>query len=175
MVRKCSDSGAQISLDYLIGVTIFLLAFIFVFAFIPGMFVPFNSNSDEITMSADRVASTLVENVLVVGGSDHKQPCILDVATINQFKNDVENNPTTCKLQLQKLGLNRSADGSLYDLQVFISMEGSSPIDIKSSDTMGDTNVGQSKRYVLMRDSTAAPGSIDNYPGRSALVIVRVW
>ena len=175
MVWKNSDSSAQISLDYLIGVTIFLLAFLFVFAFIPGMFTPFNSNSDEVTMSADRVAATLVENVLVVGGPTTKEPCILDAATINQFKTDIESNPTTSKLVRQKMGLNRSDSGSLYDLQVVIQKEDGSEIDVQSSDTLGGTNVGQSKRYVLVRDSTAILGTIDNYPGQSAIVIVRVW
>ena len=42
-----------------------LMALLFVFTFIPQMFVPFQSNSDELTMAADNAAMTLVENVLI--------------------------------------------------------------------------------------------------------------
>lgn len=171
MERSYTDNNGQISLDYLIGVTIFLLTFIFVFAFIPGMFSPFHSNSDEITMAADRVAAVLVENTLAIGGPGDKQPCILDTANISQF-NTALSDPSTSSQLRQSLGLNTSSS-TQYNLEVVIEEQGKPARVINNGEVPGTTNVGQSKRYVLVRDRTVA--GIDSYPGRAAIVTVRVW
>lgn len=171
MVRKNLNQNAQISLDYLLGVTIFLLAFIFVFAFIPGMFSPFHSNSDEVTMAADRVAATLVENTLAHGGPGEKQPSILDASSISQFQAQLANPATSSQLR-QSLGLNTSGN-SQYNLEVIIEEQGQTPLDFSNGQQPGGSNVGQSRRYVLVQDQDGS--GIDNYPGRSAIVTVRVW
>lgn len=171
MVCKYSDSDAQISLDYLLGVTVFLLAFIFVFAFIPGMFAPFHSNSDVITMSADRVAATLVENTLATGTAGNKQPCILDKAAIDAFKTNLASPATNVSLR-QSLGLN-TTDSGQYNLEMVIEEQGGPTIVANNGQEPGNSNVGQSRRYVLVRDSGGS--GVDNYPGRAALVTVRVW
>ena len=171
MERSYTDNSGQLSLDYLIGITIFLLTFIFVFAFIPGMFSPFHSNSDEITMAADRAAAVLVENVLATGSAGNKQPCILDSATIAQFNTDLSNPSTSTQLR-QSLGLNMSGT-TQYNLEVVIEEQGKSAVVMNNGERPGTTNVGQSKRYALIRDQTAS--GIDVYPGRAAIVTVRVW
>ena len=171
MERSYTDNNGQISLDYLIGVTIFLLTFIFVFAFIPGMFSPFHSNSDEITMAADRTAAVLVENVLAAGGAGDKQPCILDTAAVNQFTSDLSSPATSTQIR-QSLGLNTSGS-TQYNLEVVIEEQGEPARVINNGQVPGTTNVGQSKRYVLIRDH--AGSGVDAYPGRAAIITVRVW
>jgi hypothetical protein len=171
MVQSHTDNSAQISLDYLIGITIFLLTFIFVFAFIPGMFSPFHSNSDEITMAADRVAATLVENVLATGGAGSKEPCILDQASVDAFATSLADPATSSQLR-RTLGLN-TTDGGQYNLEVVIDEQGMPSRVINNGQVPGMTNVGQSRRYALLRDS--AGSGIDLYPGKPAIITVRVW
>lgn len=171
MVQLVNDNSAQISIDYLLGITIFLLTFIFVFAFIPGMFSPFHSDSDEITMAADRVAAVLVENVLATGGAGNKEPCIIDEATIDAFGASLADPATSSQLR-KTLGLNKT-DGSQYNLEVVIDEQGMPSRVINNGQAPGMTNVGQSRRYALIRDLTGS--GIDVYPGRTAIITVRVW
>jgi hypothetical protein len=166
------DTQAQTSVDFLLGASIFLLAFIFVFAFIPGMFAPFQSNSDELTMTADRIAATLSESILVQNGSGTVMPGILNRSCIDSFKAAM-NDPVQNEQVRNTLGLNASASG-LYDLEVIIDeQDNPAPIVISHGALPGTTNVGQSKRFVMVRDSGAT--GIDRYPGRMAILTVRVW
>lgn len=166
------DTEAQTSVDFLLGASIFLLAFIFVFAFIPGMFAPFQSNSDELTMTADRIAATLSENVLVQNGSGTVLPGILNRSCIDSFKAAM-NDPVQNQQVRSTLGLNASVSG-LYDLEVIIEeQDNPTPVVISHGALPGTTNVGQSKRFVMVRDPGAA--GIDRYPGRMAVLTVRVW
>ena len=56
---------AQITIDYVVGMGIFLLAIAYVFQFMYGLFIPYQSGSDEITLAADRTGSLLIERILV--------------------------------------------------------------------------------------------------------------
>ncbi|WP_319506294.1 hypothetical protein [uncultured Methanolobus sp.] len=47
------DNEGQITIDYLISITMFLFAVVFVFNYTSGIFTPFQSNSDEVTLIAD--------------------------------------------------------------------------------------------------------------------------
>lgn len=190
MRRLIENGEGQISLDYLIGIAIFLMAFIFVFAFIPGMFTPFNSNSDELTMTADRVAATLVDNMLSINNSSTKLQGVLDAKKIVDF-NAAIHSPANKTIR-ESLGLNSSGNANLiYNLQVTIQEDGQPTIDINHGQQPGTSNVGQSKRFVIIRDSNALPDLYngymhstwtflsqdfrDRYPGRMAIVTVRVW
>ncbi|CAJ35799.1 DUF7287 family protein [Methanocella arvoryzae] len=190
MKRLIGSSDGQISLDYLVGITVFLMAFIFVFAFIPGMFTPFHSNSDELTMTADRVAATLIQDTLAVNNSTTKLPGVLDAREIANF-NAVMNSPDNKTLR-ENLGLNSSGNALLlYNLQVTIQADNQPTININHGQLPGNGNVGQSKRFVMIRDANALPDGYngymhatwnffnedfrDRYPGRMAIVTVRVW
>lgn len=64
------DESGQLTLDYLVGITIFLLALVFVFQYTTGLFTPFESSSDEVTMIADRVATTVVgDGIMLMMGN----------------------------------------------------------------------------------------------------------
>ncbi len=156
----------------MIGIGIFLLAFMFVFAFIPGLFVPFVSNSDELTMTADRTAATLVDDTLALHDGSGVYPGILDASQINAFASAV-NNPAQYNQLRAGLGLNMT-DSALYSLEVVISWQNGSTMDIINSDDRAVTligNVGQSKRFVFIRD----PSNPADYPGAMAVLKVRVW
>jgi hypothetical protein len=168
------STSAQMSLDFLIGISVFLVAFIFVFAFIPGVFVPFISNSDEMTMTADRASLSLCSDLLARTEAGSLYPGILDAAKISAFAADM-GDPVTSRQARASLGLNLSGS-ELYNLEVVIDRQGSStPQVINNGETAAGLkgNIGQSKRFVYIRDNAAV--GTDNFPGRMAIVTVRVW
>jgi hypothetical protein len=164
------DNHGQISIDFLVGFGIFSLAFMFVFAFINGLFVPFVSNSDELTMTADRTAETLIDDVLALNNTNGVQSGILDASKICYLDHNVTNNYDTIRTNL---GLNRSGN-TLYSLEVVITYPNGTTIDIINSGEKYASktgNIGQSKRFVFIRD----PNRPDDYPGSMAVMKVRLW
>ena len=80
------DRG-QTTLDFAVGITVFLITTAFVFTFIPGMLDPFTGGLEEETVAANRVADSLVLGTL----GDPDEPYVLDrECTIAFF--DPENN-----------------------------------------------------------------------------------
>lgn len=59
------DDRAQTSIDFVVGVGVFLLAVAFVLAFVPSMFAPFFGMGAGDALTADRSAAYLAENALV--------------------------------------------------------------------------------------------------------------
>ncbi|MDY6865717.1 MAG: hypothetical protein SVY15_07085 [Halobacteriota archaeon] len=75
MMSILKRTDAQISMDFLAGITIFLVTFIAIALFIPGMFTPFQSETIDLNSVAYRTSVILVEdpgrwNNTTVGGSD---------------------------------------------------------------------------------------------------------
>ncbi|MDY6958444.1 MAG: hypothetical protein SVK08_04735, partial [Halobacteriota archaeon] len=75
MMSILKRTDAQISMDFLTGITIFLVTFIAIALFIPGMFTPFQSETIDLNSVAYRTSVILVEdpgrwNNTTVGGSD---------------------------------------------------------------------------------------------------------
>jgi hypothetical protein len=154
----------------MIGIGIFLLAFMFVFAFIPGLFVPFVSNSDELTMTADRTAALLVDDILALNDTVGVHSGILDTIKINYFIDNVTHKYDIIRTNL---GLNMSGD-ALYSLEVVITYQNGTTFYINDSAekiTSMTGNIGQSKRFVFVRD----PTNPNDYPGSMAIMKVRVW
>lgn len=56
---------AQTGIDFLVGMSVFLIAVGFVFAFVPSMFAPFGGSGVNDALIADRSASYLAEYALV--------------------------------------------------------------------------------------------------------------
>ena len=142
------------------------------------MFAPFQSNSDELTMAADRVGVALVDNVLIsdlffdagtgtlkVNHSD-PTPGIIDNTKFTALQSSIVLDENNIK---KKLGLEYE-NGNLYDIQIVLAtLTTTYPIS-PDGDPSG-SNVGQSKRfvYILKEDS---PG-VFSYT--MAILTVRVW
>ena len=69
------DGRGQTTLDFALGVTIFLLTIVFVFSFVPGMLEPFTASTQEETAASDRLADQLAKEMLV---ADPSEPYRLD-------------------------------------------------------------------------------------------------
>jgi hypothetical protein len=64
-----SRNRGQTTLDFAIGMSVFLMTTIAVISFVPGMLEPFQTGPQESTVIADRVATQLVESTLVADGA----------------------------------------------------------------------------------------------------------
>ncbi|MDP2216230.1 MAG: hypothetical protein Q8J68_02945 [Methanolobus sp.] len=155
------DSKGQMTIDYLISIIIFLLAMVFVFSYTSGIFTPFQSNSDEVTLIADRVSIAIVEKRMSAG--DEAVPNLVNKTKINDFFADL-NNDTNYQSIIDSLGMNGSY--LRYDLNV--TAENSSSIISAGKPIPPQINVGQTRRIVLCKDENSE---------RTEMVILsfRVW
>lgn len=85
---------AQTTLDFAVGISVFLITAVFVFGFVPGMLQPFNQGVQEETVAADRLASQLSEGALADPGEPY---VLLTDCTVEFFNETVEEPlPPTC-------------------------------------------------------------------------------
>ena len=149
------------TIDYLISITIFLFAIFFVFQYISGLFTPFESNSDEVTLVADRLSTLVVENIMSAG--DAAVPNLVTSTEVNTFFTllDADYEDTRSSMGL---------DGTYVDYDVNVTMENESSGIISSAGAVLPSvgNVGQTKRIVLFMD--ADTGVTEN-----RIVSIRVW
>lgn len=73
---------AQTTLDFTVGMSIFLAVVVFVFAFLPTMFAPFDSHTGGDAATADRVADRLSADALVDSSSN---PSVLNATCTTEF------------------------------------------------------------------------------------------
>jgi hypothetical protein len=56
------DDGAQSNIDFLFGLAVFLMAFLYVFTFIPGLFVPYQASAVDLSSVVYKTGAVLVED-----------------------------------------------------------------------------------------------------------------
>ena len=78
-----TGARAQTTIDYAVGVSVFLLVVAFVFAFVPTMFDPFAGGRGE-SLAADRAAAQLSYDLL----GDPATPYALDEECVSDFFNE---------------------------------------------------------------------------------------
>jgi hypothetical protein len=153
-----SDASGQMSIDFLFGVVIFLMTFIFVFTFISGMLTPFQSNSDELTMMADRIGTECVEKLMV---DSYATPNIINGSKIQDMINSLNDpNPSTYRDYCKDIG---AYSNQHYNVNITITMSDNSIKNGGPEYPTGSLNVGQSKRVV--GDKT----------GKIGILYVTVW
>ncbi len=154
------DSKGQMQIDYIIGISIFLSTIIFVFSYTSGLFIPFQSNSDEITLIADRIATNIVEQTL--SAQEPQNINLLNGRKVSNFFSDMSGN---YKGILDIYGLNGTYLN--YDLNVTIGNQTS--ILYSGGKELPDyNNIGQTKRIVMLRNETTGNTLM-------AVLSVRVW
>lgn len=137
-----TDKG-QISIDFIAGVGIFMVTFMFVAQFIPGMLIPFQSTSDELTIMADRVSTILVEDYLV---NNPSRPNVVSATELDNFL-EYDLNSTNYFSTLKKLGLVSSIQS--YNLNVTVKY--SNGRTISAGGTPPDfANIARTVRFILI-------------------------
>jgi hypothetical protein len=73
---------AQTTIDFAVGMGLFLVIVAFVFAFLPSLFAPFDSDSGASLVAADRSADRLANDLLL---TDPSEPGMLDRQCTHAF------------------------------------------------------------------------------------------
>ncbi len=168
-----SDS-AQVTIDYIAGIGIFLLSVVFIFQFMYGLFIPFQSGSDKASLAADRVSTVLVERLLHADSSDELN--VVDQGKLYYFNNTRLNysNQTAYNNALREVGL--FSNETVFDMNVMVSypngtlmnQSGSNFPLVSGPSLPENTDIGQTKRLVLIVNSSTGYNE-------TATISVRVW
>ena len=105
MNQRDSDhqSRGQTSIDFVVGIGVFLLAVAFVLAFVPSMFAPFFGMGAGDALTADRSAAYLAENALV---EDPAAAGALDADAVDQFFTDCDGTYLADQLSVATTSIN---------------------------------------------------------------------
>jgi hypothetical protein len=115
----------QTTLDFALGISIFLVVILFVFTFVPGLLDPFALNNEEDTVLVGQVADRLSQDTL----GDPTQPYILDRHCTVSFFDDSTDAPDRC----------RYGDGDLHD-RLNIPATKELNVTIERNSTVGSTS-----------------------------------
>ncbi|VVB86401.1 Uncharacterised protein [uncultured archaeon] len=155
------SENAQMTLDYVTGVGIFLLAVAFVFQFMYTLFVPFLSGTEDISLAGERVSTTLVDRVLAADKAGAMS--VIDQGKLYSFNTKLSQNYTD---ELIELGL--FSNESLFDLNVSVSRINGSLMNQSGSAIPDNINIASNKRLVLIVNSSTGYNE-------TAIISMRVW
>ena len=166
-IKDVKGEGAQITIDYVAGMSIFLLTVAFVFQFMYGLFAPFQSGSDEVTLAADRASTILVERVLVADGAGAMS--VIDQGKLIYFNNTKLNvsNQISYTNTLRELGL--FSKESVFDMNISVANFTNPNSPMQSGPELPDNlDIGQTRRFVLIVNTSTGYNE-------TAIISVRVW
>jgi len=103
IVSSLENERGQVSLDYIIGITIFIVAFLFMYNLLTSLLLPFQLNSDEVKSMAERASTVLVESSSGLAISE-SNPNVIDKGKVVQLNSSL-NNPSMYNTMLINLGL----------------------------------------------------------------------
>lgn len=162
------NNSAQMTIDYIAGMGIFLIGVAFVFQFIYGLFIPLQSNSEIVTLTADRASTILVERMLV---PDRPQaPNVIDQGKLYYFNNTKLNSrsdPLEYNDTIHELGI-ASLETYTYDINISVVTLDGTIKNQSGPDIPENINVGNTKRLVRIMNSSTGYNE-------SAYILVRVW
>ena len=81
--RSSGDGRAQTTLDFAIGISIFLAVVMFIFLFVPGIVAPFTVGAQDETVTVNRVADGLTQDQL---GSSQRPGVLGTACTVDFFE-----------------------------------------------------------------------------------------
>lgn len=144
---------AQVTIDYIAGIGIFLLSVVFVFQFVYGLFIPFQSGSDKAALAADRAGTVLVEQMLHADTSGALN--VIDQGKLYYFNNTQLNysNQTAFNNALRQLGL--FSNQTVFDLNISVTYIGVKSVNFTDwNKTAGNSSFKALERTLASVDST---------------------
>jgi hypothetical protein len=177
-LRHPGDRG-QTTIDFMIGVGVFLLVVGFVLGIIPGMIDPF-SDSQETTLVADRIATQVSEGML----AEPDRPTVLNQTCVNAFFGVTAADGEGCPVPFDETVTDLNARLGVQDHQsinvtVRRDVDGDGELEQLESD---GTNVTASAGTALASGPTVPSGQSQIAASRTAYidgkdvtVVVRVW
>jgi len=165
--KTFDDCEGLISIDYITGISIFILSFFFLFNILTSMFIPFESTSDEVKAMSNRISTVLAESSTGIITSA-TSPNIIDPAKVSQF-NESLNDPSKSDAIMAQLGLysgetNYKLNVSLNYLNGSIYIAGSKPMLLGGPLPDEFTNVALTSRIVYLPSDS-----------RMLMLKVKVW
>lgn len=167
-INPFNDTCGQISLDFISGVVIFMVTFLFLFQTLTSLFVPFQSSSDEVKSMSDRVAITLAESTNGLANS----PTDNNIISLKRAEELNYRMSTTTRYDELREDLGLSSETtlynlniSLYDLDKSMYRNSSNNVVLNNGPVLPqNVNVAQTVRVVYVEQD-------DEF----ALLYVRVW
>jgi hypothetical protein len=156
------DRG-QTPQDFAVGISIFLITVMFVFAFVPSVLQPSRAG-EEVTLTAegDRVASALVANLSHPGRPNH-----LDASAVNATVNTYEGNVEQFRSEYG-LGKFTNVNVTIRTLDGIGQVNDSTGDPYRFGDEYRDQQVVEVRRVVTMDDP-------HQQCQEGCLLIVRIW
>jgi hypothetical protein len=153
-----NDTG-QISLDYIVGVSIFIVSFFFLYSTLNSLFLPFQFSSNELQPMAERASVLLVESAdwLAI---DSSSPNIIDNLTVSRVNDSLspsEYDTTRSKLGLDTTNLDYKLNVSLryFNNTIYPNANNpSKPLLLGGQIPDNTAKTGQVTRYVYLKKDT---------------------
>ncbi|MFZ3384652.1 MAG: hypothetical protein WA144_12070 [Candidatus Methanoperedens sp.] len=168
IINFLKNDNAQVNIDYIAGVGIFLMSVFFVFQFINSIFIPFQSSSDQVTLAADRAGTVLVERMLHADKSTELN--VIDQGKLYYFNNTRFNysNMANYNAALLEIGLSSSESSFNMNMTVAGLTDPDNPVNQSGPALPKTTDIGQIKRIVLIINPSTGYNE-------TAILSVRVW
>jgi hypothetical protein len=172
----------QTTLDFVIGVSIFLAVVLFTFGFVPGILDPFEVSEEENPSIADRTADRLTQDTL---GSP-AQPYVLDRYCAVEFFDEGEAAPSECNYSGTTFE-ERIGKQELKQINVTITGESDDPLCWTDSTTAtgepglddacgsGDILLTAGDNQPVIGETTITARRVVSLYGQSVTVEVVVW
>ncbi len=178
---RVNSQRAQTTIDFLIGVGVFLLVFGFVISVIPGMIDPFEEGQ-ETPLVADRIASQVTETMI----GEPSQPTILNATCTNAFFNKTSmSSGTNCALNFSKTETDLSerlgvADKHSINITIKRDIDGDGNLEQLATDgqnvsTTGHTTLAIGPIVPSNAEAVVSATRIGFLDGKDVTVVVRVW
>lgn len=103
IVNSLQNERGQVSLDYIIGTTLFIIAFLFMYNLLTSLLLPFQLNVNEVKPMAERASMILAESSSGLAVSE-SNPNVIDWDKAIQL-NDNLKDPSIYNTELEELGL----------------------------------------------------------------------
>lgn len=103
MIWKPGNDRGQVSLDYIIAITIFIFSFLFMYNLLTGLLLPFQINAGEVVPMAERASTVLAESSSGLAISE-SNPNVIDLDKA-KWLNSSLNDPSQYDNMLSQLGL----------------------------------------------------------------------
>lgn len=156
------DNKGQMHIDYLIGISIFLIGIVFVFTYTTGLFTPFQSNSDEVTLIADRVSTNIIEQNM--SAEDPFTTNLLSSTKVDHFFSNASSNYEDV---IDYYGMDSSY--LRYEFNITLKNITAGSLDYSTGKPLPvQGNIGQTKRIVLVQNESTGNEV-------QAMLSVRVW
>jgi hypothetical protein len=156
---------AQTTMDFAVGIGIFLVALALVFGFLPSVFAPFQTQTGANAVTAERSADRLASDLLV---EDPARPVALNDTCTASFFNTSGSDPAGCRYDSDAADLT-DALGVRSLVNVNVTVQNASSIRSVAATTLAaGPEVDAGASVVTTRRTVSVGGEISR-------LVVRVW